>query len=425
MAKQWLNKCIYDFYYQYREILIKLLPKQLREKLKKRYHKSIRHIEIKKGNMSDFEKGVNLIGFIKAEFGLGHGCRLLAAALEQAGISWLAIDYDKMPHFRYGDKTWIHKIEEKPRNNTNIFHVNPDVLYHINMYLPDEIWTVPYNIGFFLWELSELPQDWIRSIELFDEIWAPSGFIVDTFKKYTDKPVIKIPYGININDCAAYDRTYFGLQENIFLFLVMFDINSTMERKNPMGAVNAFIEAFSGKFEQVGIVIKINSFAGSDEEVQKLKEPLEGYQNVYFIEKILDRDEVNGLINSADSFVSLHRSEGFGLVIAEAMYLGKPVIATNYSANIDFMNVENSCPVDYTMTKITKDSGPYKKGSEWADPDIGQAAFYMQKLVNDREYYENISQKAALFIKENLSIQKSANIAMERLEYINRAMNRS
>ena len=157
---------------------------------------------------------------------------------------------------------------------------------------------------------------------------------------------------------TTLNREYFGLPEDKFLFLVMYDSNSTIERKNPTGAIRAFRKAFKNN-PDVGIVIKVNNARPKD--MEHLNRMLNGCRNVYFITDTLTKIEVNSLIQKADVFVSLHRAEGFGLVMAEAMIVGTPVIATNWSSNTEFMNSDVACMVDCNFVSLEKDSPPYKK----------------------------------------------------------------
>ena len=366
--------------------------------------------------------GVNLAGYIHAEMGLGHGCRLLAQALEISGIPWAAIDYGQLNTARNQDSTWSHKVSANIKYNVNIIHINPDNLFRAAINLPKNIWRAPYNIAFFLWELTEVPDKWAEWFEFFDEIWTPSNFSAEAFRKKTKKPVIKIPYGISVEHNAhiQYNRAHFKLPEDTFLFLTMYDFNSTAARKNPKGAVDAFIKAFAPPANNVGLVVKIsNAPAQGAKELVLFKESLAEYKNVFFFENTLSKAEVNSLLYCVDCFVSLHRSEGFGLVLAEAMYLKKPVIGTNWSANVDFMHEHNSCPVNYTFATIEEDHGPYRAGLYWAEPDINHAAFYMKKLCEDKQYYNEIAENGWQTIKNNFSHEACATNIKNRLTELN------
>lgn len=419
--KNILIKLVFEAYVKYGKFLKKIIPISLRGKFKALINDNLsNNIEFDHNTNAVFEKGINLIGYIKAEMGLGHSCRLLASALDLTDISWTAVNYDKLNAVRHQENIWDHKISNTIKYNTSIIHINPDNLKIASMYLPKDTWKVKYNIAYILWELEKLPKEWISILSNFDEIWAPSSFIANNINKAIDKPVYLIPYGIEFDIKKDYSRQYFNLPENVFLFLTMYDYNSTSQRKNPYGSIQAFKSAFKKDDDHVGLIIKINNTKGqAEKEIEFLKNNLAGYKNIFFIENTLEQDEVYGLINLCDCFISLHRSEGFGLVIAESMYLKKPVIATNWSANIEFMNETSACLVDFSFTKIKSDLGIYKAGQRWAEPDYLHAANYMNRLVSDAEYYHLISENAHRLIKTHYSMQNSASMIKKRLNALN------
>ena len=143
-----------------------------------------------------------------------------------------------------------------------------------------------------------------------------------------------------------------------------------------------------------------------------LEEILKGYDNIYLVSKTLTKVEINSLIKTVDVFVSLHRAEGFGLVLAEAMIVGTPTIATNWSANTEFMTKDVACMVDQ------EDILPFRKGYKWADPDINQAAEYMKKLYEDKEYYNEIKTKATEYVLDKLSMKRAVELVERRLAEI-------
>ncbi|UUZ83041.1 glycosyltransferase [Paenibacillus sp. P26] len=198
----------------------------------------------------------------------------------------------------------------------------------------------------------------------------------------------------------------------------MYDVKSYQERKNPRATIEAFKRAFQPDDLSVGLVIKINTSKSNLDEIKLLDEIISNYKNIYLIKETLSRNDTNALISVTDCYVSLHRSEGFGLGLAEAMYLGRPTIGTNWSSNTDFMTNENSCLVSYQLMQIGKDHGPYKAYQYWADPDIDHASFYMKKLVSDPDYYKEISLNGEKSIKQNLSPKAVGELIQKRLNYI-------
>ena len=153
-------------------------------------------------------------------------------------------------------------------------------------------------------------------------------------------------------------------------------------------------------------------------ELDRLRAKLSGYPDIYFITDNLSRREVESLIADADVLVSLHRAEGFGLPLAEAMYLGTAVIATNWSSTTEFMDVDSACLVDYELVSLIKDIGPYRKGNRWADADVGHAAEYMRELFLDKEFYKRKVAGGEKYIKECLDLEKMSDRVRGRMEEI-------
>ncbi|MFD0694215.1 glycosyltransferase family 4 protein [Paenibacillus sp. GCM10027628] len=345
----------------------------------------------------DLKPGVNLIGYIRTEIGLGEGCRLMAKSLEAAEVPFGIMNFTDpgANSARNNDRTWIHKESEKASFKVNFFHMNANNLRaaYDNPVPPlvRDVFQHRFNIGYWAWELPEFPDEWCNSFELVQEVWAPSQFIVDSVKPKSPHPVVRIPHAVHVQRANSFDRRAFGLPNDQFLFLSMYDTHSLKERKNPQAVIKAFKQAFRSSDSSVGLVIKVNNPNSKPEDMEWLKQQTEGYSNIYMIHQIMDRDKVNALINATDCFVSLHRSEGFGLVMAEAMFLGKPVIGTNWSGNTDYMHEGNACPVKYNLIPVGQDVGPYKAHQIWADPDIEHAAYYMRRLVQDSVWRKSIA----------------------------------
>ena len=289
-----------------------------------------------------FPNGLNIIGLIKGQMGLGESVRLLIKGASHTNLDVSLIDFDYIDYINRDDMTYINKISNKFIYNINIFHLNPPELLFSLFYYGKKVFHKRYNIGFWLWEFQELPKEWEKAFYLVDEIWTPSKFITETLSQYTDKPIKTFHYPIQVNVKQDLDRKYFTLKDDHFIFITLFDFNSSMERKNVFASIKAFNESFR-LTDSVSLVIKMNHT--KEEDLKKLEEFTLNNPNIILMTDVLSRIEVNSLIDCCDALISLHRCEGFGLTLAEAMYLGKPTIATNYSANTEFMNAENSCLV--------------------------------------------------------------------------------
>ncbi|WP_338115844.1 glycosyltransferase [Paenibacillus monticola] len=363
--------------------------------------------------------GVNLVGYSRAEMGIGESCRIAARSMSAVDIPFGIINFIGTNSASMNDDTWVQKEIREPKYNLNIFHINAEQMIEIYAHYGNSIFKDRYNIGYWHWELPDFPDEWKESFNLVDEIWAPSTFVVDSIAMKSPVPVVKIPHSIEVRISNKRDRSYFQLPEHTFLFLSMYDLKSYQDRKNPQASIKAFQLAFLPDDQSVGLVIKVNSAQQQrSSELDELHSLIGNYKNIYLIEKTLSRNDTNALISVTDSYISLHRSEGFGLGLAEAMYLGKPVIGTNWSSNIDFMNHSNSCLVDYNLVQLNHDHGPYKAYQYWADPDVEHASRYMRKLCDDKNFYEEISSKGEEHIKKNFSPQAIGELIKSRLQYI-------
>lgn len=372
-----------------------------------------------------YPMGINLIGDISAETGLGQSARILASILEKGDIPFCVKQVNTHGRLAHNDSGWSKRIADKPKYAVNLIHIIPATWAKDYVGLEKETLDRRYNIAYWLWELEELPKHWLPCIQTVDEIWTPSEFISNAVRKQTNKPVVTVPYAIDMErgeekkgkEAEKYfDRDYFNLPKKKFLFLTMYDFISVSERKNPQAVIEAYKRAFPKEEKEVGLIIKVNHV--EEKKLAWLKEQLKPYKNIYFMTKNMARREVDSLINAADALVSLHRSEGFGLPVAEAMALGKPVISTNWSATAEFANAKNSCPVDYKRIRIGKSVGPYEKGNYWAEADIDHAASYMRRLWKDAAYAQEIGGNAKSYIKEHLTYEHAADVIWDRLKGI-------
>ena len=406
--------------YQCRPILTKLLPNKVLRDIKGKLIKN----SLKQLNMyrripfqaNIYPRGLNLIGSIRADTGLGQSCRLIATQIENSGLPFTIYNYEQTSNLEQTDHSFDKKITNTNPYQINLLHINPRELGIALNQMGFSILNGKYNIGFWLWELEEFPDEWCFYFKLLDEIWTPSEFISRTIRKKTTIPVITIPYVVSVPFDSHIYRKDFGLPENTFLFLMAYDNSSIGERKNPFGAIRAFQQAFSPKDRTVGLVIKALHLKQT--ELKQLKKKCREYENIYILTKPMEKIRFNSLLHCCNALLSLHRAEGFGLVLAEAMYLGKPVIATNWSANTEFMDKETACMIDYDLVTLEKNYGPFLKGQKWADPNIKQAATEMKKLKEQKDYYYTKGKLAQTSIKQLLSSERINKLIVNRVHQI-------
>jgi predicted O-linked N-acetylglucosamine transferase (SPINDLY family)/glycosyltransferase involved in cell wall biosynthesis len=358
--------------------------------------------------------GINIAGYINGEFGVGEGVRANIKAIEAAGIPFAINNFTRSPH-RKQDTTYQNFSQDNPYP-VNLIQVNADEVSTFLKYTGSSYLENRYNIGFWAWEIPEFPQKWQPVFDHFHEIWTYSNYCAEAISIVSPIPVIKIMPSIDLPQ-SYLNRKSLGLPENKFIFLFVFDFSSRIERKNPLAAIQAFKQAF-GEDDSVLLILKSANSEKNVKDLALLKSALANSTNIKHLDGYLSKDEINGLLYNCDSYLSLHRCEGFGLTMAEAMFYGKPVIATGYSSNTEFMNVGNSFLVKYKLVPIEADCGPYKKGNMWAQPDTEHAAYLMRHVFNNYQEAQEIGAIAAKDIKTLLSPKVAGKRIQKRLEYI-------
>lgn len=273
-----------------------------------------------------------------------------------------------------------------------------------------------YNIGSWWWELQGAPpKEWMVSASRFDEIWAGSSFCQEIFEKNFQIPVFRVPTVVVLRERGPFGRDYFGLEECEYVFLFTCDFRSVAERKNPITLVKAFKLAFSPD-EAVRLVLKISSPKINPEYFSNLLEVIGEAHNITIIDTSFERSEIDSLFHICDCYVSLHRAEGFGMTMAEAMLAGKPVIATGWSGNMDFMTSQNSYVVPHQMVELETNFGPYLKGEQWANPDLEAAAALMRHVYENGEEASVRALLGRKTIEDAYSYTAIGKLALSRLE---------
>jgi len=363
--------------------------------------------------------GITLFGYLQGDFGVAQNLRSVAGACESVGIPFDIYALKAESLYSHTPTIYDERVVDNPNYKIQLFCINADqVRYTFDKLSLDQSSTF-YRIGYWFWELSKFPEEWLHALDYFDELWAPSLYIKEMLSNITKKPVIYMPVGVEFDVSKKYERDDFELPDNDFLFLFSYDFHSFIKRKNPEAVLEAFIKEFSKKKDRnICLIIKTSYGEHYPETYLRLLEIANSDKRIHIINKILTRDEMYGLISLCDSYVSLHRAEGFGLGMAEAMYLGKPVIGTDYSGNKDFMYATNSCLVDQKMIPLERDSYPFWLNQEWADPNIATAQAFMRKLFVDVDYRNTIGLAGMSTIKEFHSFDRVGKLISQRTNEI-------
>lgn len=360
--------------------------------------------------------GANLIGYAHAEIGMGEHVRMSAAALESTKVQFGVVDFNVGVASRQAARLEHGKVISGNPFAANIFHVNADQMFVAYRHLGDRFFSNRYNIGYWAWELAKCPPESRFASKIMDEIWAPSRFIQQAFGAGTEIPVEYMPLCVELPEFGRLGRQHFGLPSRAFVFLYTFDFLSFLERKNPFAAIRAFKLAFPDRRSESCLVLKVIN--GKDESPlwADMIQLINGDPRIVVINRTLNRSELLGLFETSDCFLSLHRSEGFGRGPAEAMYLGKPVIVTNYSGNTDFTLADNSCLVDFKLIPVEAGQYPCHEGQQWADADVEHAAWYMKKLHADSAYASDVGARGRAYIHENFNQRAIGAIYESRLK---------
>jgi len=327
--------------------------------------------------------GMNVVGFLTADLGIGESARCMVRAADAASIPMALVPLRLNCRNRLGDLTYENRLQDLNPYGANVFHIDPPVARDIDHHHGIEFRKNKYNIGYFAWELPEFPDAWMPSLDYFDEIWCPSNFVRDSIALKALFPVLTMAHSIGFKRPDAGNaalRAQFGLPADRFLFLTLFDLNSYTARKNPRAVVDAF--RLSGlSAGPAALVIKVQNADANASDYAALVDSVRDLPGTVIIKHTLSRSDVYALEAACDCFVSLHRSEGFGLAVAECMYLGKPVISTDWSATAEYVDAECGLPVRYSLVQLEETHGPYTKGSTWAEPDVGHAAQLMRDIA--------------------------------------------
>lgn len=337
--------------------------------------------------------GVTVIGYVQAESGVGESARSTLRALACTDVPHAVSDFRVGNVSRMGESVDA-RLATGRQHAISLFHINADQLPLARTFLGEGPFSETYRIGFWAWELENFPPEWHGAFAHVDEVWVPSTFCQRAIAAVSPVPVLVMPHCVEVPAQLSPQRARFGLREDSVAFLAVADMMSIAGRKNPFAAVQAFRDAFAADDTRVQLIVKIANAHRDAAAHEQLMVLVAGHPQIRVLDESLDRDTLNRLLDSVDCFVSLHRSEGFGLVIAEAMARGKVVLATDWSGNTDFMNARNALPVDYRLVSLQADAGPYRRGERWAEPLHDDAVAKMRQVVADATLRNRLGARA-------------------------------
>jgi len=342
-------------------------------------------------------------GALTTASGLGESARLCLDAVRALG--WDAHHLDVSGLFLRPDLPAVLPGQPARRDEggTLILHVNGPYMPYVAMRLGRAFLAGRRIIGYWNWELPRMGPDWERGLRQVHEIWVCSRFTADSLPAKVDVPVRIVPHPVR-PEPAQKDRNRFGIPENAFVVLTAFDMGSTYGRKNPRAAIAAFRTAF-GDDPNCLMLLKVGHPGDANWAMRDLTEAIAGMGNVRLIEQTLSRAEMAQLVAGADAVLSLHRAEGFGLLMAEAMLQGVPAVATGWSGNLDFMTPEDSALIGYKLVPVDDPQGTYNMpGALWADADHAEAASWLVRLRADSSLRRDIGRRGREAATAKLSL---------------------
>jgi glycosyltransferase involved in cell wall biosynthesis len=327
--------------------------------------------------------GVNIFGFFKSPIGLGEMSRGLSAACARIGVPTapnvlgnIAMDEDLRPD------DFLRSF--RPDYGRNIFVSFPHLDSVILNQYPAWMTGGRENIVYLAWEQRDGSHYWREVFSGFDHVWALSSFAADSLARCLERTVHAVPCVLDMDALPPPgSKAAFGLDPNALVVLYVFDANSSIERKNPEAALQAFAAAF-GPRDPVQLCIKVSNFSRLEHRDRLrvfLRQASRLGSRVTILTEQLTRHDTMQLISAVDCYMSLHRSEGFGYTCAEAMAYGVPVIATRYSGNLDFMDDESAYLVDAREVEVQRAEGPFPRGSVWAEPSLESAVEALRAVL--------------------------------------------
>ena len=373
---------------------------------------------------------INLMGYLNYNSGIGEDLRTTYESLKFKNIKTNIIDFNVRDTKRYKNFSFQNKSQTNSNRSITIICLNPlDCTWYLSSKL-ESYFENKYLIGYLPWEFKKWPEELIAIFNLLDEIWVSSTFILESLDEFK-KPKLLMPLCVEYDDINLEPfnkskkniiRDKFKIPKENLVFLCSFDLESYVERKNPWGAINSFQRAFNPDYpnssnnQNVNLIIKTFKPLANNRDWEKLKNIAKLDKRIIIIEEDLLHKDLINLYGCCDVLVSLHRSEGFGRIIAECIMLGLEIITTNWGGNTDFCKHEFIHLVPFKLINVMPGTYPFWKEQSWADPDIKKASEYMIKIFNGKKLN---SDENILWLKQFISKEMCGERYKNRIDLLN------
>ena len=360
-------------------------------------------------------KGLAIYGFFRSEAGVGQAVRAYAGAFRTSSLPLSSHELSLKHCENSVDFSASKNLENEL--NTALLALNADQMQKIECWMDPKFVKRNYRINLLFWELPVFPAMWANALCNVDEIWVASEFIAQSLGSATTLPVRILPIPVPLNDLDQYSsRAKLNLPQDRLIYLINFDFNSYPERKNPMASIEAFCDAFPVNTSSSPLlIIKCHGVFNRERYEGLLRRAANENKNIKLIDRVFSYDDMRSLQAAIDVYVSLHRSEGYGLNLAECMAAGKVVIGTNFSGNLTFMDQHNSMLIDFQMKKLQKDGYIGWHGQWWADPSHDHAVAVLREIGEAASLRDRLGKQAYLSVKDKLSYER---VGLQMSEYI-------
>lgn len=372
-------------------------------------------------------KAALFIGYAEGSLGLGQAFRNSLRAAQAIGLPFgiypfrVGIETRLLGPFMQDHYDVVHSYD------LNVIVVAADQMPNVLNSIDGRLLNYSYNVLLTFWELPRAPEAWRCILTSIDEIWAPNNFVADAFRPVFSGPITLIPPVVHVGEGPFPSRHHFGMDAKRFYFIFSFDYYSFPYRKNPVGVIEAFHRAFPKGNENVGLIIKSNGSVQDNPDVKSMvSQAAAADPRIVVVEKSMPRTEILGLIRACDAYVSLHRSEGFGMGLAEAMSFGRVVIATDFSGSTDFVTPQTGFPVQFTLRRVAAHEYPWSYKQIWAEPDINSAAAAMETVWRSPDLAQERANAGQRLVQQRYGMTAVGEIMKTRIcRLINRGLTKS